>query len=70
VDYSSWTSLAADPNKLLDSLNGLFLHGQMPQTMRDTILTDVNAVPATQPDLRAKQALYLVLTSPQYQTEQ
>jgi hypothetical protein len=42
----------------------------MPQTMRDTILTAVNAVPATQPDLRAKQALYLVLTSPQYQTEQ
>jgi uncharacterized protein (DUF1800 family) len=70
VDYGSWTSLAADPNKLLDALNGLFLHGQMSQAMHDAVLTAVNAVPATQPDLRAKQALYVVLTSPQYQTEQ
>ncbi len=70
VDYSSWTSLAADPNKLLDTMNGLFLHGQMSQATHDAILTAVNAVPATQPDVRAKQALYLVLTSPQYQTEQ
>lgn len=70
VDYSSWTSVAADPNKLLDALDGLFLHGQMPQAMRDIILTAVNGVPATQPDVRAKQALYLVLTSPQYQIQQ
>jgi hypothetical protein len=42
----------------------------MPQAMRDIILTAVNGVPATQPDVRAKQALYLVLTSPQYQVQQ
>ena len=70
VDYSSWTTLAADPNKLLDTLNGLFLHGQMSAAVRSAILTAVTAVPSTQPDLRAKQALYLVLTSPQYQTQQ
>jgi uncharacterized protein (DUF1800 family) len=70
VDFSSWATLAADPNKLLDTLDGLLLHGQMSQGMHDTILTAVNAVPATQPDVRAKQALYLVLTSPQYQTQQ
>ena len=70
VDYSSWTALAADPNKLMDALNGLFLHGQMSSAMRDAILTAVNAVPSNQPDARAKQALYLVLTSPQYQTQQ
>ena len=70
VDYSSWTTLAADPNKLLDTLNAQFLHGQMSQAMHDSILTAINAVPATNPSLRAKQALYLVLTSPQYQVEQ
>ncbi len=67
VDFSIWTTLAADPNKMLDSMNSLFLHGQMSTQMHDTILTAVNAVPATQPATRAKQALYLVLTSPQYQ---
>lgn len=70
VDFNSWTTLAADPNKLLDSLNALLLHGQMSQAMRDSILTAVNAVPSTNPSQRAKQALYLVLTSPQYQVEQ
>jgi hypothetical protein len=70
VDFTTWSSLAADPNKMLDAMNGLFLHGQMSQPMRDSILTAVNAVPANNPTLRAKQALYLVLTSSQYQVQQ
>jgi uncharacterized protein (DUF1800 family) len=70
VDFSSWTTLAADPNKMLDAMNDLFLHGQMSAAMRTSILTAVNAVPTTQPSTRAKQALYLVLTSPQYQVQQ
>ena len=68
LDY--WTALAADPNQLLDTLNQLFLHGQMSSDVHDSILTAVTAVPATQPDVRAKQALYLVLTAPQYQVAQ
>jgi uncharacterized protein (DUF1800 family) len=70
VDFTTWSNLAADPNKMLDAMNGLFLHGQMSQPMRDSILTAVNAVPANNPTLRAKQALYLVLTSSQYQVQQ
>ena len=70
VDFTNWTTLAADPNQLLTSLNALLLHGQMSQEMRDSILTAVNAVPSNNPSLRAKQALYLVLTSPHYQVAQ
>jgi Protein of unknown function (DUF1800) len=70
IDFSSWTTLAADPNAMLDTMNKLFLHGTMSSSMRDSILKAVNAVPSNQPTNRAKQALYLVLTSPNYQVQQ
>ncbi len=63
------SALAGDPAALLDHLDAQLLHGTMPSAMRTAILTALAAVPATDPLARAKTAVYLVVTSPQYQVE-
>lgn len=67
VDFSAtsaWGKLAATPGDLVDSLGVLLMHSQMPDAMRSTI---VNAItPVTDPAQRARIAVYLVITSPQY----
>ena len=68
-NWSQLSSLAGDPNTLLDELSSLLLHGTMPPAMRSAIVPAINAVPATDPLTRAKTAFYLVITSPQYQVE-
>jgi uncharacterized protein (DUF1800 family) len=75
VDMSDLQALAtADTtgNQLLDELNARMLHGTMSDAMRSTILTAVTAVPATTSEnflLRARQAVYLVATSSQFQVQ-
>ena len=63
------SSIAGDPAALLDKLDAQLLHGTMPASMRGAILTALAAVPATDLLTRAKTAVYLVVTSPQYQVE-
>jgi uncharacterized protein (DUF1800 family) len=72
VDFTPYANLAANPGQLLDALNALLLHGAMSSSARTSILAAVNAVPAgsTQNLLRAKTAIYLILSSSQYQVEQ
>jgi len=74
VDFTAYANLSTNPNspgQLLDSLNTLLLHGAMSSSDRASILTAVNAVPAgtTQNLLRAKTAIYLILSSSQYQVQ-
>jgi uncharacterized protein (DUF1800 family) len=75
VDFTNYANLSANPNstgQLIDSLNTLLLHNTMTSDARASILAAVNAVPAgsTQNLLRAKTAIYLILSSSQYQVEQ
>lgn len=71
------TLVAADPtsNLLLDTLNKRMMHGTMSPQMKSTIITAVNAITmsnpptATQTRDRARQAVYLVATSSQYQIQ-
>jgi len=75
VDFTKYANLSTnpdDPGQLLDSLNALLLHGSMTSDTRASILTAVNAVPAgsSQNLLRAEAAIYLILSSSQYQVEQ
>jgi uncharacterized protein (DUF1800 family) len=61
------------PDQLTDQLAQTFMHGQMSASMRNTIITTVSALPNTTPsdqDNRTRTALYLVLTSSQYQVVQ
>ncbi|HQU91629.1 MAG TPA: DUF1800 domain-containing protein [Pyrinomonadaceae bacterium] len=54
---------------LIDTLNYRMLHGTMSANMRNSILTAVNAIPSSNPLQRAKQAVYLLATSSQYQVQ-
>jgi uncharacterized protein (DUF1800 family) len=59
-------------NLLLDELDRRMMHRTMPAAMRSTILTAVTNIPATTSDnflQRAKQAVYLIATSSQYQVQ-
>ena len=74
VSFAAWASLAASPDaagQLLDSLNSLLLHGSMSSSARSSILTAVNAVAAgtNQNQQRAQDAIYLILSSSQYQVQ-
>jgi uncharacterized protein (DUF1800 family) len=57
---------AADPAKLADYLGMLFMHGQMPTNMRSDLITAISAIPATNLQLRAQVAVFLVVTSSEY----
>jgi hypothetical protein len=75
ASFTTYSNLAANPNatgQLLDTLNALLLHNSMTADARASILTAVNTVPAgtTQNLLRAQAAIYLILSSSQYQVEQ
>jgi len=69
IDLTPWQAMAANPAALVDALNTLLLHGTMSSEMRTSIITAVNAVAATNSLKRARTAVYLVLTSSQYQVE-
>lgn len=70
VDLTGLRNLAANPDQLLDRLDLLFMHRTLSPQARQTILQAVQAYPASDPLGRARQATYLVATSPQYQVEQ
>ncbi|MEO7743591.1 MAG: DUF1800 family protein [Usitatibacter sp.] len=69
LDVSRYQALAADAGALADQLDRDLLAGSMSAAMRSAIVTAVNAVAATDTLNRARGALYLVLTSPQYQVQ-
>jgi uncharacterized protein (DUF1800 family) len=56
-------------NQLLDVLNQRLMHGAMSPQMRTSILTATNAIASTDPLGRARAAVYLVVTSSQYQVQ-
>jgi hypothetical protein len=54
---------------MLDYLNKKMMHGIMSAQMKSTILPAVTAVAASDPTTRAKVAVYLIVTSSQYQVQ-
>ncbi|MFL6254713.1 MAG: DUF1800 family protein [Pyrinomonadaceae bacterium] len=70
LDFTALDSLAAgDGSQLVDRLNTLLLHGTMSSQMRAAILTAVQSISASSPRLRVQTAVYLVVTSPQYDVQ-
>ena len=69
LDLAPLQALADDPSALVDSLDRLLMHGTMSNEMRTSIVGAVNAVAASNTLKRARTAVYLVLTSPQYQVQ-
>jgi len=56
-------------NQLLDILNYKMMHGAMTNEQKNSILTAVSAVPASNPLLRVRTAVYLIAASSQYQVQ-
>jgi uncharacterized protein (DUF1800 family) len=69
IDLSSWDSLAANTDSLLDQLDTLLLSGSMSAETRLRLRTAIEQVPAGDSRLRVRTAIYLVLTSSQYQIQ-
>jgi hypothetical protein len=72
LDFTELQSIVqADPtcNQLMDVLNQRMMHGTMSSQMRSTILTAVTSIASSNPLQRAKQGVYLVATSSQYQVQ-
>jgi uncharacterized protein (DUF1800 family) len=72
IVMTKWQSLAeADTSGqfLVDTLNREFMHGSMSLLMREHILTAVQTVPVSNSLKRARTALYLATTSPQFQVQ-
>ena len=72
IDLSAWVPLANDPNNLVETLNALLLHGTMSDDMRQSVVTAVVSIPASNDSnrrMRVQTAIYLILTSSQYQVE-
>ena len=59
----------ASGNNLLDALNNKLMHGALTPEHRTSILNAVVAVPAENPLLRVKTAVYLIAASSQYQVQ-
>jgi uncharacterized protein (DUF1800 family) len=47
IDLSAWIPLANDPNSLIDTLNTLLLHGTLSDDMRQSVMTAVTSIPAS-----------------------
>lgn len=71
LDLTPYTALGGnpDPTGLIEALNALLMHGAMSQDMRNSITAAVEALPASQALLRVRTAVYLIVTSSQYQVE-
>ena len=67
TEATAWAATDATGNFLIERLNDKMMHGTMSEAMKSKIRTAINFnVPA---DLKAKQAIYLVASSSQYQIQ-
>lgn len=66
---NAYSALAAHPDHLVERLNQDFMRGQMGDAMRRRIVEAVSAVAGSASTSRVRTALYLVITSPQYQAQ-
>jgi hypothetical protein len=67
IDYGTLNNLAYEPARLVDRINAIIMAGKMSTKMRAAILDAVEVAPTNQE--KAQTALYLSLTSPQYQVD-
>lgn len=68
VDLSNTSSLgtmASNPTTLVNYLNMLFMHSQMPSNMQSEIVSTISAI-TNNNALRVRVAIYLIVTSSQY----
>jgi hypothetical protein len=67
VDLTSFAGIAADAVKLVAMVNNRLFDGGMPLGMKAAIIAAVNALPADDPEERARTAVFLASSSFQFQ---
>lgn len=70
IDIDDELAVADDADALVDMVAGKLLGGQISQTLSDEVKRMVNLIPATDPAIRAGDAIYLVVTSPEFAYQQ
>jgi len=66
INLGGLEALASDPAGVVEALNQFYLHGRMTPEMRGAIVASTAAIAASNAMGRLRNALYLVVTSPQY----
>ena len=61
-----YITFAAEMDGLIDMVTGRLLGGEISATLRTELAGMLERIPATSPELRAAEAIYLVVTSPEY----
>jgi uncharacterized protein (DUF1800 family) len=69
INISPYVNVAGNVSNLLDLINTNIMHGAMPSDMHDTLFSTLSSPAFTDPTTTAQAALYLVLTSSQFQME-
>jgi hypothetical protein len=69
TNLSSYAAVALDSTALADRLDRNLLGGRMSAAMRAAIVSAVNAASTTDTLARARAAMWLVVSSPQYQVQ-
>jgi hypothetical protein len=69
LDLAPYQSVAQDAAALAARLDRSLLAGRMSATMREAIVSAVNALPASDTLNRARTALWLVVSSPSFQVQ-
>ena len=69
IDLAPWDPLANNPQQLIEALNQLLLHGAMSAEMRESVRVAVESIPVSNARQRVRTALYLIVTSSQYQVQ-
>ena len=69
INLATYTAAASDAAALADRLDRNLLAGRMSATIRNAVISAVNAASATDAVARARAGLWLVLSSPQYQVQ-
>jgi len=67
VDLKAFASVAADPTRLVAMVGDILFGGGMPLGIKAEITAAVNAMPADDPDERARTAVFLAVSSFQFQ---
>ncbi len=69
TEMENYSRSGANGVPLVNALNARLLNGTMPNHMRNTILSAITAIPKGDANGRAKTAIYLVVTSAEYQVQ-
>ncbi len=66
LDLSSVQALAGNPPQMIDYLDTLLMAGEMSPAMHDTLAAAVSGISANNPAERARGAVEIVITSPEF----